>query len=139
TLRCVDSFQHDASVHATEFEVRRSELPRFSDHLACGTEIDASDAPAAPPPAELHRLILAPVGRRALSLFPVRRQGHVVGALWLEDPIELTESRQFLRLLANMGALRPSDQIREARNSEPADPGVVVRESERVHSLSADL
>jgi class 3 adenylate cyclase len=74
-----------------------------------------------------------------LSLFPVRRQGHVVGALWLEDPVELTESRQFLRVLASMGALRPSEEIREARNSEHADPGVVVRESERVHSLSADL
>jgi class 3 adenylate cyclase len=139
TLRCVDSFQRDASVHAAEFEVRRGELPRFFDHLAAGAEIDVSDAAADPRTAELHRLILAPLGSRALSLFPVRRHGHVVGALWLEDPVELTESRQFLRVLASMGALRSSEEIREARNSEHADPGVIVRESERVHSLSADL
>ena len=80
TLRCVDSFQRDASVHAAEFEVRRGELPRFFDHLAAGAEIDVSDAAADPRTAELHRLILAPLGSRALSLFPVRRQGHVIGA-----------------------------------------------------------
>ena len=95
--------------------------------------------PPNPRTAELHRLILAPLGSRALSLFPVRRHGHVVGALWLEDPVELTESRQFLRLLANIGSLRPREQTTEAGNPERAVPSGVVRQTEPVRSLSADL
>ena len=139
TLRCIDSFQREGSIHAAGFEFRRNELPALFNSLITGEEVDVADTSIDPNTAELHRLMLGPFGSRSLSVFPVRRRGRVAGAIWLEDPVELAGSRQFLRALATVAALRIDEGPQS--NGDLASSGVTaaVMEPDEVRSHSADL
>jgi adenylate cyclase len=118
SLRCADSFDVATSVHTAGTEIQRREFPGFFGHMADGTEIDATDAAGDERCAELHRLMLAPLGSRSLVVIPVRRHDRVVGAIWLEDPADATESRHFLRVLASLAALRADDAPEPEHGSE---------------------
>ena len=136
-LRCADSFHLDAAFHTAGLEIRRGELPEFFRHLAEGVEIDAADAAGDPRTAELHRLLLAPVGSRSLTIVPIRRHGRAVGGIWLEDPADLDESRHFLRVIASMTAPRvdaTSDRAQERQLETSA-----AREPEETRDRSVDL
>jgi adenylate cyclase len=117
-------------VHTAGTEIRRREFPQFFGHMADGTTIEATDAAGDPRCAELHRLMLAPLGSRSLVVIPVRRHDRVVGAIWLEDAADAAESRHFLRVLASLAALRAEDapepeheseKLARVAASEPAD------------------
>jgi adenylate cyclase len=137
-LRCADSFDSQASVHAAGLEIQRGELPQFFRHLVEGGEIDVADAARDPRTAELHRLMLAPLGSRSLLVLPIRRRERVVGGIWLEDPVDSMGSRQFLRVLASIAALRADDASGEAQQHDAAT-GAAVGEPEEVCARSPDL
>jgi adenylate cyclase len=138
SLRCADSFDREISAHTAGTEIQRRELPAFFRHLAEGTEIDATDAAGDPRCGELHRLILAPLGSRALVVFPVRRHDRVVGAIWLEDPVDTAESRHFLRVLASLAALRADDASEPAHGAE-AGTHAAASEPAAARDRSVDL
>jgi class 3 adenylate cyclase len=81
---------------------------------------------------------MAPLGSRSLSITPMRRQGHTVGGVWLEDAADTVGARDFLRVLASMAAQRAGEAVAESvlvdadRGRRPAEPKVV-------RSLSSDL
>ena len=137
-LRCADSFDSQASVHAAGLEIQRGELPQFFRHLAEGGEIDVADAASDPRTTELHRLMLAPLGSRALLVLPIRRRKQVVGGLWLEDPVNATGSRHFLRVLASIAALRADDAPGDVQRHD-AETGAAIDEPEEVRARSTDL
>jgi len=138
TLRCADSFDPAASLHVGGMELHRGELRQFFDLVAAGTDFSISDAAGDPRTAELYRLILAPLGCRSLSVVPMRRRGQVVGAIWLEDPVDTVGSRHFLRILATTAGLRGEDMsvpiplVSEQQRAAAPEP-------EEARSLSADL
>jgi class 3 adenylate cyclase len=84
------------------------------------------------------RLILTTLGSRALLAVPMRRQGKVVGSVWLEDPVDTTEYRQFLRVLASLAALR-GDRMPTRAQLRRLDHEPMPAEPEAVRSLTADL
>jgi adenylate cyclase len=137
-MHCADSFDRQTSVHSSGLQVERSELPRYFDHLAAGEEIDVVDAAGDRRTAEVHRLILTPLGSRALLSVPMRRRGMVVGAVWLEDPVDTAEPRQFLRVLASLAALR-ADRTSAPARARRLDPEVSPAEPEAVRSRTAEL
>jgi len=141
-LRCADSWDSETSRHSGGFELDRDELPQFFDHVAAGTAIDATDAARDPRTAEAYRVLMAPFGSRSLSVIPMRCQGHVVGAICLEDASNHLGTRHSLRVLASMAALRPT----EATGEGGAKPhGLDIQTSSHtaepmaVRSLSSDL
>jgi adenylate cyclase len=138
SLRCADSFHAEASVHADGFEIQRDELPDFFDHLADGVEIDATDAASDPRTAALHRLMLAPLGSRSLVVLPIRRHQHVVGGIWLEDPVDAAGSRHFMRVLSSLAALR-ADDVMDDTTQETPETTPAAREPATARSRSADL
>ncbi|HEV2548282.1 MAG TPA: cache domain-containing protein [Stellaceae bacterium] len=105
-LHCEDSFERDTGGHADGFELHRDELPQLFAHLLTGEELHVADAARDRRTAELHRLIMAPLGTRILLSVPVRRHERVVGVLWLEDAEGATGTTDFARAVANMLALR---------------------------------
>ena len=139
TIYCADSYQREGSVHASGFQIARAEIPRFFDGMSGDSEIDVPDTATDPRTADLHRLLLAPLGSRSLSVFPVRRDGRAAGAILLEDPAQLTGCRQFLRLLAGMAALRAVEKPNAASSHEMPVQGSYPAEPDAVRGLSADL
>jgi adenylate cyclase len=137
-LRCADSFDPEAGVHAAGLEIQRGELPRFFRTLAEGGEIDAADAASDPRTAELHRLMLAPLGSRSLLVLPIRRRKRVIGNIWLEDPVASVGSLQFLRVLASIAALRANEVPGDARQHD-AETGATIGEPEEMCTRSSDL
>ena len=137
-LRCVDSFEPAQSRHSPGFEVQRGEVPHFFDRLAEGAAVEAADAAEDPQTAEIHRLILAPLGSRSLVTLPVRLHGRVVGALWLEDPVDTTGCRHFLRVLSSIAALR-FEAVTPAGEDHHVQHAISPGEPARTHSRSAEL
>jgi adenylate cyclase len=141
-LRCADSWDSETSRHSGGFELDRDELPQFFDHVAAGTAIDATDAARDPRTAEAYRVLMAPFGSRSLSVIPMRCQGHVVGAICLEDASNHLGTRHSLRVLASMAALRPTEATGEG-GTKPH--GLDIQTSSHtaepmaVRSLSSDL
>ena len=109
TLRCEDSFERDSGGHVDGLELHRDELPQFFAYLLGGEEIEVPDAATDKRTAELHRVLMRPLGSRALLAVPVRRDDRVVGSLWLEDAVSSAGARDFLRAVANMVALRMAE------------------------------
>jgi len=137
-LRCLDSFHREASVHVAGFELQRRELPKFFEQLDAGAVIDVPDAASDPRTSEMYRLMMTSLGSRSLLMLPVRREAHAVGALWLEDAVDAIASRQSLRVLASIAAIR---MVEEADGVLPrnAGPALAAAEPAEIHSVSADL
>src|SRR4051794_13641767 len=137
-LRCADSFEPGNSLHVVGMELQRGELPQFFDLLTTGTVIEIADSASDPRTADLYQLMLAPFGCRSLSMVPVQRHGHVVGAIWLEDQVDTVDSHHFLRILATIAGLRGGDVGTPA----PRSGGwhrAAAPEPEKVRSFSADF
>jgi adenylate cyclase len=136
-LRCEDSFERDTGGHADGFELHHDELPQFFTHLLTGEEIDVADAARDRRTAELHRVVMNPLGTRALLAVPVRRDGKVVGAVWLEDAESSAGTRDFTRAVSNMIALRMAEAPATARaDRTPARP---TADGAGMRSLEANL
>jgi class 3 adenylate cyclase len=105
------------------FELHADELPHFFAELLKGEEIDAADAGRDPRTAELHRVVMAPLGSRSLIVVPVRRDDRVVGAVGVEDASERTGVKDFLRAVSNMVAQRLADDT-----EAPAPAPVLARD-----------
>src|SRR5438132_6803 len=107
-LLCEDSFDRETNGHVEGLELHRDELPGLFRHLLGGEEIEAADAARDRRTVELNRVLTA-FGSRALLVVPVRRDDRVVGSVWLEDAPGIEGSRDFVRAVANMMALRIAD------------------------------
>jgi adenylate cyclase len=136
-LHCEDSFERDTGGHADGFELHRDELPQFFMHLLKGDEIHVADASRDRRTAELHRLVMAPLGTRSLLSVPVRRDGHVVGAVWLEDAEGATGTIDFARAVANMVALRMGEAPAEPREQRARETSAAALGGRR--DVDADL
>ncbi|HUH85213.1 MAG TPA: adenylate/guanylate cyclase domain-containing protein, partial [Stellaceae bacterium] len=88
--------------------------------------------------AELYRILMAPLGTRSLMAVPVRRQGRVVGAVWLEDAEGATGTKDFARAVANMIAPGLGD-VPAARAEEKRARAAPVAASTARRSHEADL
>ncbi|HXZ00728.1 MAG TPA: cache domain-containing protein [Stellaceae bacterium] len=132
-LRCEDSFERDTGEHADGFELHRDELPQLFAHLLGGEDIEVADAARDRRTAELHRVMMAPLGTQALIAVPVRREARVVGSVWLEDADAAAESREFAQAVGNMIALRmgeaPAAAAREPREKETPAPAPAEKRS----------
>jgi adenylate cyclase len=137
-LQCVDRYDADIAVHFGGIEIERGELPQFFQHLAEGAEINVANGASDPRTVELHRLILAPLGTRSLVVIPVRRYNHAVGSIWLEDPVDTSGSRNFLRALASIAAFRVNEVPGETEPQQ-AVSAFVSDEPAQVRSHSGDL
>ena len=105
TLHCEDSYDRESGSHVHGYELSRSEAPNFFSYLETGEEIELANAADDYRTAELHRIVMLPLGSRALTVLPVRRAGHVVGAICLEDAQRIAGTHDFLRAVANMAAI----------------------------------
>ena len=131
-LSCPDSYDRDSQGHTGGFELHRRELPAFFEFLESGEELSAADAAADRRTAQFHGILMRPMGRRALTVMPLRRDDRVIGALLLEDPGALEGSKDFLRTAAAMvsstlapseaGGDRPSEPARTSRGQGEAEP-----------------
>jgi adenylate cyclase len=139
-LRCADSYDSETSLHSAGFEVHRDELPHFFGHIAEGSATDVADAANDPRTSEVYRLLMAPLGSRSLSITPMRRRGHCVGGVWLEDAANAAGARDFLRVLAGMGSQHAGKRPAEptvadvADTPRPAEPTVTYNSSPNLAS-----
>jgi class 3 adenylate cyclase len=140
-LCCEDSFERETGGHVDGLELHRNELPHFFSHLLEGEEIEVPDAAQDRRTADLHRVVMRPLGSRALAVVPVRRDERVVGAVWLEDAPETAGARDFVRAVANMVALRMSEGSStapaQAKEGTEAITSAAVPEAKR--SYTAEL
>jgi class 3 adenylate cyclase len=140
TLRCEDSFERESGGHVDGLELHQDELPQFFNHLVKGEEVEVADAAADRRTHDVERVVMRPLGSRALFAVPVRRGERVVGAVWLEDAPGTTGARDFVRAVANMVALRMPDSATEpptAGRAAPAAP--IAAEPEAKRSYTAEL
>jgi len=105
-LHCDDSFDRVTNGHVDGLELHHNELPQFFAHLARGEEIEVADAARDRRTAEIHRVLMQPLGSRALLAVPAQYGDTIVGAVWLEDVAHMTLARDFVRAAANMVAPR---------------------------------
>jgi adenylate cyclase len=88
---------------------------------------------------ELHQ-VLSALGTKALLAMPVRRDDRVVGSVWLEDAPGTAGSRDFVRAVANMVALRFADASIAPVAREPGAIGKPITAPESVaRNFAADL
>jgi len=138
-LRCEDSFDRETGGHVDGLELHRDELPELFSHLLAGEEIEAADAARDRRTMELHQ-VLSAFGTRALLAMPVRRNDRVVGSVWLEDAPGTAGSRDFVRAVANMVALRLADASIAPVAREPGAIGKPITAPETVvRNFAADL
>ena len=69
-LRCEDSFERETGGHVDGLELHQVELPHLFSHLLGGEELDVADAANDRRTAELERVVMRPLGTRALLLHP---------------------------------------------------------------------
>jgi adenylate cyclase len=105
-LHCDDSFDRTTNGHVDGLELHRDELPQFFAHLLQGEEIQVADAARDRRTAELHRVLMQPLGSRALLAIPAQSGTAIVGTVWLEDAAQMAVARDFVRAVANMVAPR---------------------------------
>ncbi len=118
-LRCDDSFERESGGHTDGLELSRAEAPQFFTSLLKGEEILVADAAADRRTRPVHRAIMHALGSRSLLVVPVRHDGTVLGAVWLEDAAG--ETRDFTRAVAGMLALRLAE-----RGGAPAEAAAVA-------------
>ncbi|HUK06325.1 MAG TPA: adenylate/guanylate cyclase domain-containing protein [Stellaceae bacterium] len=118
TLRCEDSYDRESGSHVHGYELSQSEAPNFFSYLATGEELELANAADDYRTAELHRIVMHPLGSRALTVLPVRSAGHVLGAICLEDAQRIAGTHDFLRAVANMLAIRMATVPSAARHRE---------------------
>lgn len=141
-LRCEDSFERETGGHLDGLELHRNELPQFFSYLLEGEEIEVPDAAQDRRTTDLHRVVMRPLGSRALVVVPVRREERVVGAVWLEDAPDMAGARDFVRAVANMVALRmaehpPPTAAQAKTGTAAAAPAAAAPETKR--SYTAEL
>jgi class 3 adenylate cyclase len=136
-LRCEDGFDRETTGHVDGLELHRDELPALFDQLLAGEEIEVADAARDRRTAELHR-VLGAFGSRALLAVPIRRNDRVVGSIWVEDAPASEASRDFVRAVANMVALRMAEAPAEPAAREPVRAGTAIGMFD-TRSSSADL
>ena len=105
-LRCEDIFDRETRGHVDGLELHRDEFPQFFASLAKGDEIIVPDASRDRRTAEIHRVLMKPVGTRVFMLVPLRQDERSVGAIWLEHATGVTGNQDFIRAAANMLAPR---------------------------------
>lgn len=138
-LRSEDSFDRETAGHVDGLELHRDELPALFDHLLAGQEVEVADAARDRRTAELHR-VLSAFGSRALLAVPIRRNGRVVGSIWVEDAPAAEASRDFVRAVANMVALRMTETPAGPAPREPAVAATATAFSDSAtRSFAADL
>ncbi len=138
-LRCEDSFDRETGGHVDGLELHRDELPELFSHLLAGEEIEVADAARDRRTMELHQ-VLSAFGTRALLAMPVRRNDRIVGSVWLEDAPGTAGSRDFVRAVANMVALRLADASIAPVAREPGAIGKPITAPETVvRNFAADL
>lgn len=138
-LLCDDSFERETGGHVDGLRLHRDELPQFFNCLLKEEEIQVSNAAADRRTHELERLVMRPLGSRALFAMPVRRGKRVVGAVWLEDAPGMGRAEDFVRAVANMVALRMAEAPREVAAPERAATAAIPSEPERKRSYTAEL
>ena len=79
------------------------------------------------------------LGTQTLLIVPVRRGDRVVGAVWLEDPADRPEVRDFAAAVANMVALGLGDPTGDLGRATQFAVAAKVPEPENVHSHTAEL
>src|SRR5262249_51882189 len=138
-LLCDDSFERETGGHVDGLRLHRNELPQFFNHLLKGEEIEVRDAAADRSTQDLERVLMRPLGSRALFAMPVRRGKRVVGSVWLEDAPGTTRAKDFVRAVAHMVALRMAEAPTEVPVPEPAAGAAIATEPERKRSYTAEL
>lgn len=138
-LRCLDSFEREGQGHVAGLELHNDELPQFLDAVRSGDEINVGDAAGDRRTAQFHRTLMHPLGSRGLLVVPMRSQGTISGAICVEDAAQIDGTREFVRTVASMLALRlagaqEATAPREPTSATPARPAPM---SER--SFSVDL
>ena len=118
-LRCEDLFDHQQDGHVEGLELSRSELPKFFTALDEGKAIELADAARDPRTTDLHRLLMAPFGSRALSMLPVRGPGGISGAVLIEDAAEPERSQNFAWTISSIAAMRIGNHAENAAVAEP--------------------
>jgi adenylate cyclase len=139
-LRCEDSFERESAGHVEGLELHRDELPHLFSHLLGGEALDVADAAGDRRTAELERVVMRPLGTRSLFVVPVKRADRVVGAVALEDAPGMTGTRDFVRAVANMVALRMADAATQSPAGKQAPskaPATARQETKR--SYTAEL
>jgi class 3 adenylate cyclase len=130
TLSCSDSYDQDRRAHTGGFELHRREMPAFFDLLEAGREESVINAGADRRCAQFHTSIMRSLGSNALTLMPLRRADEVTGAICLEDPGPMDDSKEFLRtsgalLLSTMKSteikIREDIPGRGSRKSSPVE------------------
>jgi adenylate cyclase len=120
TLCCEDSFERETGGHVDGLELHRDELPQFFAQLVKGEEIEVADASRDRRTADLHRVVMEPLGSRSLLAVPVRRNERIVGSVWLEDAPDTVGSRDFVHAVANMVSLRMAEGEEEGARAPTA-------------------
>jgi class 3 adenylate cyclase len=139
-LHCDDSFDRTTNGHVDGLELHHDELPQFFAHLLKGEDIEVADAARDRRTAELHRVLMQPLGSHALLAMPARSGNAVVGTVWLEDVRHMALARDFVRAVANMVAPRMA-QAPDVTTRRDGAGALLVNERapNTVHHYAAEL
>jgi class 3 adenylate cyclase len=137
-LRCADSFDRNSQGHVAGLELHHDEVPQFFAFLQSGTEALVQDAATDRQTAQFHRILMHPFGSRALLIVPIHAHDAVIGAICIEDAAVRDGSRDFVRTVGSMLALRLTGEAdRKVEKLQPQQTIAPQAGGER--NFSADL
>lgn len=131
-LYCADAYERSSDEHVAGLQITRAELPQFFAALESGEEIQALDAAGDRRTAELHRIVMHHYRSRGVYVAPVRAVDTTVGAVILEDAVQISDAMEFVSMVAGIVAVRMRDgvEVQAAARAEQA-PTVPVSVGER--------
>ncbi|MCX5614198.1 adenylate/guanylate cyclase domain-containing protein [Bombella saccharophila] len=117
-LLCEDMFDRDRNAHRLGMELTRTGHPGLFECLEGGHPVDVPNAEEDPRLQSVQRVVMRMIDTHHLFLLPVMEEHRLVGAIMLEDPIQLTEAERVVMLIASVLAVRFGQVQEEEGNKE---------------------
>ncbi|MXV44493.1 adenylate/guanylate cyclase domain-containing protein [Saccharibacter sp. 17.LH.SD] len=117
-LLCEDMFDAGRDAHAAGVELHKSSYPALFECLSETHILDIPDAEADERFQGFYRLVMQSLGSRRLLFWSIMEQHHPVGALMIEDPVNLEGIDRFVALASAVLSVRFTQQQKEEGSVE---------------------
>lgn len=123
-LLCEDMFDREKDAHGSGMELTRNGHPGLFEYLDGGHSIDLRDAEGDQRFQSVQRVVMRMIGTSHLFFMPVMEEHRPVGAIMLEDPIQLGEVDRVIMLISSVLAVR-FGQVQEEEKKIASEQGQV--------------